>query len=94
MSAMTTGGRRAVAAIFATMMITTVACGTQEDSRVDDPAPMAPGAIREAPFHPSADAAERYADSHPQVPVTPDAAERRYESDVPMVHHGGKRIPD
>jgi hypothetical protein len=27
------------------------------------------------------------------VPVTPDVAERRYESDV-TTHHGGKRIPD
>jgi hypothetical protein len=93
MSAMTTGGRRAVAAIFAAMMITTVACGNQDDTHVDDPAPMAPGAIRKAPFHPSADAAERYADSHPQVPVTPDIAERRYDSDVPS-WWVGKRIPD
>jgi hypothetical protein len=93
MSPMSTGVRRGVVATFAAVMITTAACGTEQDTTGDD-AVRAPAAIPQAPpFHTSPDVIERRKGWGEETPTSPDAAERRGQEAF-VVPYAGRRIPD
>ncbi len=72
------GGRRSIAVVFAAIMITTVACGTEKGFDVEGVQLQAPAAIKEAPFHSSADAEER----------------KRSKQESRKTTVPGKRVPD
>ncbi len=96
MSPKFTGGRRSIAVVFAAIITTTVACGTQKGSDAQDVVQRAPAAVKQAPFHSSADAEERkWAKQGGRFHGSADAEERkRANQESQKTSVPGKRVPD